>query len=188
VLRSALLLPLALSGLITYMFYQYLAFDQPLAFAITQEHWSFRQPVSFGEKALAILSHEPIWSVYDPTSEAYWQRTQPEPKAWSNLALANPIYFLFGVGLVILGRWKRWLNTNETVLSALLILIPYVTRGFEMCMLSQGRFIAVVFPIYLVMGHLLSKCPAHCAALLLCFSAVVMAIYAAQFAAGYMLI
>jgi len=98
------------------------------------------------------------------------------------------VYFLIGVGLVIAGRWKNWLNSNETVVAALLILIPYVTRGFEMCMLSQGRFIAAVFPIYLVMGHLLSKCPAPCATLLLCFSALVMAIYAAQFMAGYMLI
>jgi hypothetical protein len=186
--RSVLLLPLSLWGLIGYMCYQYAAFGQPLAFALTQEHWGFRQPVSFDEKVLAILSHEPIWSVYDPSSEAYWQRTQPEPHGWSNLALANPIYSLLAVGLVVLGAWKRWLNKNEMVLAALLILIPYLTRGFEMCMLSQGRFIAVVFPIYLVMGHLLSRCSAPCAALLLCFSAVVMAIYAAQFAAGYMLI
>jgi hypothetical protein len=186
--RSAFLLPLALWGLIGYMFYQYRAFEQPFAFAATQDHWTFRQPVPFGEKLLAILSHEPIWSVYDPSSEAYWQRIQPKPLAWSNLALANPLYFLFGVGLVIVGRWKNWLNTNETVLASFLILIPYVTRGFEMCMLSQGRFIAAVFPIYLVMGHLLSKCPAPCAALLLSLSAIVLAIYAAQFAAGYMLI
>jgi len=148
----------------------------------------FRQPAPLSEKLIAILSHEPIWSVYDPSSEAYWRRIQPEPRAWSNLALANPIYFLLGVGLVILGRWKRWLNGKETVLAALLILIPYLTRGYEMCMLSQGRFVAAAFPIYLVMGQLLAKIPTPCAALLLCFSAVVMAIYAAQFAAGYMLI
>jgi len=186
--RSVLLLPLALWGLIAYMIYQYEAFDQPLAFAMSQEHWSFRQPVSFDEKVLAFLSHEPIWSVYDSSSDGHWQYTQPEPRAWSNLALANPVYFLLAIGLVVLGGWKKWLNTHETVLAALLILIPYLTRGFEMCMLSQGRFAAAVFPIYLVIGQLLSRCAAPWAVLLLGFSAVVMAIYAAQFAAGYMLI
>jgi hypothetical protein len=55
-------------------------------------------------------------------------------------------------------------------------------------MLSQGRFIAAVFPLYLVIGQLLSRCPPPVAALILSFSAVVMAIYAAQFMAGYMLI
>jgi len=187
-IRSTFLLPLALWGLIAYMVYQYHAFGQPFAFAMTQEHWSFRQPVPLSEKVIAFLSHEPIWSVYDPSSEAFWQRIQREPRDWSNLALANPIYFLLGVGLVIVGRLKKYLNAKETVLASLLILIPYLTRGFEMCMLSQGRFIAAVFPIYLVIGQLLSRCPPPVAAIILCFSAVVMAVYAAEFAAGYMLI
>ena len=89
---------------------------------------------------------------------------------------------------MIAGKWKGWLNSKETFLAALLILIPYLTRGFEMCMLSQGRFTAAIFPIYIVAGQILAKCRAPWAALLLCFSAVVMAVYAADFAAGYMLI
>jgi hypothetical protein len=55
-------------------------------------------------------------------------------------------------------------------------------------MLSQGRFMAAVFPIYLVAGQVLGKCRAPWAALLLCFCAIVMAVYAAEFAAGYILI
>src|SRR5208337_4418510 len=74
--RCLFFLPLALWGLIAYMAYQYFAFGQPLAFALTQEHWSFRQPEPISDKVLAILSHEPIWSVYDPSSEAYWNRIQ----------------------------------------------------------------------------------------------------------------
>jgi hypothetical protein len=126
--RSTLLLPLAVGGLALYMLCQYLAFGQPLAFALTQEHWSFRPPELFGDKVMAFLSHEPILSVYDPSSEAYWQRIQPEPRAWSNLALANPLCFLLALGLVIAGRWKQWLNWEETLLAALLILIPYLTN------------------------------------------------------------
>ncbi len=186
--RSVLLVPVAMCGLIAYMLYQYAAFGEPLAFAKTQEHWTVRKPVPLEEKALAILSHEPIWSVYVPSSEACWQRTQPEPRAWDNLALANPIYFLLAVGLVILGAWKRWLDANETVLAAILILIPYLTRSFEMGTLSQGRFVAAAFPIYLVLGRLLGRIPAPCAALLACLSALLMATYAADFVAGYFLI
>jgi len=186
--RSLFLLPLALWGLIAYMAYQSWAFGQPLAFALTQEHWSFRQPEPLGDKVMAVLSHEPIWLVYDPSSEAFWQVTQPEPRTWSNLALANPLYFLLAVGLVIAGKWNRWLNSKETLLAALLILIPYLTRGFEMCMHSQGRFVAAAFPVYLVLGRVLAGSPAPCAALVLCLSAVAMAVYAALFAAGYMLI
>jgi hypothetical protein len=159
-----------------------------LAFATTQEHWSIHQPVPAFEEVLAVLSYEPIWTVYQPSSEAYSQVTQREPRALSNLALANPVYFLLGVALVVVGRCEKLLNAKETVLALFLILIPYLTRRFEICMLSQGRFFAAVFPIYLLIGRLLSRCPLPVAALTLCLSSVVMAIYSAQFMAGYMLI
>ena len=51
------------------MGYQYAAFGDPLAFAKTQEHWSTRGVVSASDKALALLSYEPIWSVYQSSSE-----------------------------------------------------------------------------------------------------------------------
>jgi hypothetical protein len=33
-----------------------------------------------------------------------------------------------GVGLAAVGKWKGWLNSKETILAALLILIPFVVR------------------------------------------------------------
>ena len=163
--RWIALTPIALAGLIAYMAYQDAALGDPLAFAKTQEHWRRRGHVSTGDKVIALLSYEPIWSVYESDSPAYWRRLDRRSPAVANLALANPIYFLLAVALVILGAWNRWLNSRETLLAALLILIPYITRSYEMCMLSQGRFMAVVFPIYLVMGHILSRIPGPYAAM-----------------------
>jgi hypothetical protein len=187
-LKLLLLTPVAAWGLLAYMDFQNVTFGDPLAFARTQEHWSARINTTTSDKALSLMSYEPIWSVYQRGSPAYWRRLEPDVAAPVNLAFANPIYFLLATALVVLGRWKRWLNGAETLLAALLILIPYVTRAYEMCMLSEGRFMAVVFPIYLVLGQILSRIPGPLAALILCFSAFLMAAYAAQFAAGYPLI
>ena len=88
----------------------------------------------------------------------------------------------------MIGVWKRWLNGRESLLGVLLLLIPYVTRSYEMCMLSQGRFIAANFLIYLVMGRLLNRIPGPVAAFVLCVAAVYLEVYVGQFAAGYLLI
>ena len=69
-----------------------------------------------------------------------------------------------------------------------LILIPYVAKGFEMCMASQARFVAAVFPIYLVLGNILSRLPRPWAATILVFFGVYLAVYSAMLAAGYVLI
>jgi hypothetical protein len=63
------------------------------------------------------------------------------------------------INTVLLGWRKRWLNAYEISLSAGLLLIPYVTRGYDFGMCSQGRFAAVCFPMYLVMGRLLAAMP-----------------------------
>jgi hypothetical protein len=188
VLRWIAFTPIALAGLIAYMGYQYSAFGDALAFAKTQEHWRKIGHSSTGEELLALLSHEPIWSVYLSDSRAYWRRLEPGPSAATNLAFANPIYFLLAITLVMLGAWKGWLNSRETLLAALLIFIPYIMRGHEMCMLSQGRFMAVVFPIYLVMGQVLSRIPSPYAAMVVGLFVFYLAIYSMHVAAGYPLI
>ena len=186
--RAVAFTPIALSGLIAYMAYQYAAFDDGLAFVRTQEHWCRREGVSTGEKVQALLSYEPIWSVYDPGDWGYWRRQDSKLPAAVSLSFANPIYFLLGGALLVIGVWKRWLNGRESLLGVLLLLIPYVTRSYEMCMLSQGRFIAANFLIYLVMGRLLNRIPGPVAAFVLCVAAVYLEVYAGQFAAGYLLI
>jgi hypothetical protein len=53
---------------------------------------------------------------------------------------------------------------------------------------SQGRFVSIVFPIYLVLGQLLARLPAPVALALVAASALMMAIHAATFASGYVVI
>ena len=96
----------------------------------------------------------------------------------------NPIYFVGTAALVGAGAWKRWLTRYEILVSVPLLLIPYVTKGFDNGMLSHGRFAAVVFPAYIVVGHLLAKLPREVAISLLALSGFLMGIYAAEYAAG----
>ncbi len=184
----AYLTPVALWGLLAYMAFQDAQFGEPLAFAQTQSHWQSRPAVGWGEKALALAAWEPIWSAYIPSSPGYCGRWAAEVPAWFNLQLANPVFFVAAGVLVGLGAAKRWLSAGEILLAAGLLLIPYVTRGFDMCMASQGRFAAVVFPVYLVLGRLLSSAPLVVSAGVLALSAVYLAVYAALFAAGYFMI
>jgi hypothetical protein len=102
-----------------------------------------------------------------------------------NLHLANPLYWLFACGMVMYGALKRWLTANEVTLSAGLLLIPYVLRAQEMGMAGMGRFAAVVFPVYIVMGRLLAKMPPTVAAALLAICGFFLGAYAALFAAWY---
>ncbi|MGH7128632.1 MAG: hypothetical protein ACREIV_08675, partial [Planctomycetaceae bacterium] len=80
---------------------------------------------------------------------------------------------------------KRWLNGRELLLSALLLLIPYATMTYDNLMLSQPRFAAVVFPAYVVIGHLLCRSPRWAACLFLGVCGVLMGLYTVLFAAGY---
>jgi hypothetical protein len=183
--RITCLTPLATWGLLAYMAFQYAQFGEPLAFARTQTHWRSRADVSWGEKAMALAAWEPIWSAYMPSSPGYAGRYAREVPAWFNLQMANPIFFVATAGLVGLGAAKRWLSGAEVLLAAGLLSITYVTRGFDMCMASQGRFAAVVFPVYLVLGRLLCGAPLVVSAGILGLSAVYLAVYAALFAAGH---
>src|SRR5690606_9035311 len=141
-------------------------FGEPLAFAQTQENWRTRPAVSLGEHALALATLEPLWSIFDPASPCWWQRPSAELHPLFSLHLANPIYFLLAIALLVLGWWKQWLNRAEIVFVLCLLAIPYLTRSHEMCMAGMGRFAATAFPLYLVLGRLLAGLPAPVAACL----------------------
>ena len=183
--RLAWAVPLGCWGLLAFMTFQYRKFHQPLAFALTQEYHRVRPLATAADKWLALLSWEPLREAYDRLSPGYWQALHYRANPLFSLEFANPIYFVGTAALIILGAWKRWLTSYEILLAAPLLLIPYFTRAYEMRMLSQGRFAAVVFPVYVVLGHLLSKLPLAVAGALLAVSGLMMGLYAALFAAGY---
>ena len=182
-LRCLWLAPLACWGLLAYMGLQFWKFGDPLIFASTQQYWHVGPSASLGRKILAFGSWEPIWSVYTPGTPGYWRQFGADLPIF-NLQFMNPIYFVGTAALVGIGASKRWLTRYEILASIPLLLIPYVTKGFDNAMLSHGRFAAVVFPAYIVVGHLLAKLPREVAISLLCLSAFLMGIYAAEYAAG----
>jgi hypothetical protein len=182
--QLVLYLPLASWGLLAYMGYQWAEFGDPLAFAKTQVNWRDRPPGTGADKILSLLTLEPIWTTFDPASRGFWARHQPaEP--FFNLRLANPGYFLLAIGLIGLGAWRRWLSEAEIAFSIPMLLIPYVTRSYEMYMAGTGRFMATIVPIYLVLGRLLQRAPPGLACALLAMSACLMGVYAALFSAWY---
>lgn len=188
VMKRGLALVIGLGGLLGYMAFQWRVFNDPLAFAKTQQFYQMRPAQSLGAKAMAYATWEPIWSVYDSQSVAYWNpRANSVPALW-NLRFANPIIWLLMCGLVATGIGRGLLTRREAALSVLLLAIPYVTRGFEMCMMSQGRFAAVCIPAYIVLGNLLSSASQMWRYTWCMVSIALFVVYTALFARGYMLI
>jgi hypothetical protein len=170
----------ALWGLMAYVAYQKWEFDDGVAFARTQQHWSTRTSVSTGDKLLSLGSLEPIWTVYVGDT-SHWMR---DSTPVFSLEFLNPIYFLLAVGCVAWGAWRKALTMEETLFAAGVLLIPYLTKGYEWGMLSHARFAAVAFPIYIVMGQALAALPRPVASALVAISGFFMASYATLFALG----
>lgn len=178
--KTLVLGPLACWGLLAYMAYQELEFGDPLAFARTQSNWLRRPPLPPGEKLWKLATMEPIWWPF--TEEG--RISAVEVPAVFNLPLANPIWFVAAVALVGFGAVRRWLDAHEVLLAAGLLMIPYLTRGYDFGMLSMGRFIAVIPAIYLVLGRLLALLPPPIAAAGLALSGFFLGAYSALFTAG----
>ncbi|HUY88947.1 MAG TPA: hypothetical protein VMV10_09455 [Pirellulales bacterium] len=176
--------PVACWGLAAFMAFQYAAFGEPLAFAKAQQHWGVRSAGAFAEKLVSLATLEPVLAVYSESSPTFWGLADNGAAEWFSLQFANPLYFVTAIALIAFGAHRRWLAADETLLAVLLLLIPYATRGYEMGMGSMGRFVAVVFPIYLVAGQLLGRAPAAITAALISLSAFMMGAYAAFYAAG----
>jgi hypothetical protein len=183
--RLVWLTPLACWGIIAYAVYLYFEFGAPLAFVQTQENWRIRPPVDLMTKIGDLATLEPVVANLNPSSPCYWCRAPGEVSAFFSLYLANPLYWVSAVGLVVLGACKRWLSTNEVALAVCLLVIPYGLRSHEMCMAGMGRFASVAFPMYLVLGHIFARLPALVAACLLGVSGFFLGAYAALFAAWY---
>jgi hypothetical protein len=183
--KAVFLLPVACWGIAAFALYQGIVFDDALAFVHTQSRWG-ASSLTWPEKLVALLSYEPIWQVFDRSSPSYWATGEPYSSSpffcW---ALVNPIYFVLTAILIAFGAWKRWLTAYEITLAAALLVIPYVTRSYEMGMASHARFAAVVFPVYLVLGNILARLPGSVAGALLGVSGFFLGAYSALFACWY---
>ena len=188
VTTSLALLPLALWGVLAFAAYQWLAGGSPLWFVRIQNDYRMRPRLEWAARAYKLLTFEPIRAAYNPRSDGFWATltcSADVPHVAFNMEFWNPIYFVAAVGLVVLGGVKRWLDRYELTMSVGLLLIPYVTRGYDFGMCSQARFTVVCFPIYLVLGRLLAALPEVWRTLLIVLAGLQMCAWAALFAAGY---
>src|SRR4051794_28540347 len=90
--------PLALLGLAGFMAYCNWAFADPLAFARGRDDlWRVRARVPGWEKVRLLLSLEPLWGMFVPTSTGYWGRLLTPLQACFNTHLAGPFYLLLAL-------------------------------------------------------------------------------------------
>jgi hypothetical protein len=174
--RIALSAPLACCGLLAYAVFLFVQFGDPMVFAKTQEHWGKAAP-TLTTKLFALLSYQPIWEIYLCQPVGGWSVF-----AWEQV---NPVYFAVSVIMILYGACRRRLNVYEISLAAMLLLIPYLTRGYELNMASSARFAAVVFPVYLILGEVLSRLPPAVSAVILGISTFFLGAFTALFASGY---
>lgn len=182
--KSMVIIPLSCWGILIFMAYQYVKFDDPFAFARSQEFFKGRPTPPPLEKALALISFEPIRALLMPTSPLARDTRGP----LFNLGAADALIFVLAAGLVAYGFWRRVLNRDEFLLSASLLATTYVAIGYESFMRSQGRYASAVIPMYMVIGHLLTRDRGAWSVPLLSLSTVFFFAYACLFLSGYFLV
>lgn len=179
--RAGVFVPVACWGILTYMAYQFVAFDEPLGFVKSQANWRLRAPVPFEDKLKNLEMLEPVWSLFTPSSPGFWGHREPNRHPLFSLGVANAVFFLLAIALTGVGRYKRWLSPYELAATVPLLVIPYLTRGHDF-LAGAGRFSAVVFPVYLVVAHLLCRASPPLVAGFVGLSGFFLAVYAAVFA------
>lgn len=187
--RAILCLPLSLSGLLAFMAYCQGRFGDALAFARQRTAlWAMRPLPEFADKLLYLETFEPVWSIFVPSSSAYWGHHTTADQVVFSLYAANPLYFVAALGLLALGLRKGWLNASEVLLSLGLLLVPYGLQGYELQMQTMARYISVIVPLYLVLGQLLARLPTPVAVGIAALSSFFLAAYAALFVQWYWII
>ncbi|MGH7138110.1 MAG: hypothetical protein ACREHD_20350, partial [Pirellulales bacterium] len=178
---------LACSGLIGYMAYQYNVCGDVLRFAHVQSYWHVRPAIPPLERAGALAWFEPLIDLYRPSSAIYYGMLEDHRTLLLSFLAANGPLFVAVVAGIGVGVYRGWLTRSELALSAGLLLIPYLTRSYEMGMSGMGRFATVAFPFYVVAGRVLCGLPRATAGALLGIAGVFLMIYSSLIFAGFTL-
>jgi hypothetical protein len=185
---TLLFLPLSYSGLLGFSAFQLIAYKKPFAFIEIQDSYRMRPRVSPTVRAIKLATAEPIWACFDPRSDGFWSSlsmSRDNPEAVVSLMFWNPIYFVAAALIILIGAATRSLDRYEILLASGLLIIPYVTRGYDFGMCSQARFVTLCFPIYIVAGRIMAQLPDVLRIPIVVIAAINMAAFTALFSAGY---
>ncbi len=180
-------LPISISGLLAYMAYLQVRFGEPFAFVKAQSQWTMREPDSVPQWIWSLLTLGPVRDAFDANCPCYWNTVVPEPMPIFNAGVLNPLIFCLFVIVLAMGAWNRWLRIEEVLYGSGVLLIPYVTQGYRICMVSQGRYALLAFPVFIVAGILLARCPNFIANQVLVVMGAMMVIYTALFSTWHWL-
>ncbi len=170
------------------MLFQFMQFGDPLLFLKAETAVTHRPNDTWTTKLQSDLTLATVWRVFDPNSPGYWDRTDIMHNPLFSLAFANPLYFVAAAVVLAIGIRKRWLNRVEATMACLLLLIPYFSKGYDIYMAGDARFASAIFPLYLVLGHILVRLPPSLAAVFLVICGFFLALYSALFAAKYYIV
>jgi hypothetical protein len=176
--------PLAFWGLGGYMLFLWWHFHDPFAFIEAQKYWVAR-PTPWSEKLLPLLTLQPLWSPFVPSSPEHWSNVRYAGNPLLNYAIVNPLVFIMTGALIALGGIKRWLAAREVLLSVLLLALAYFGIAYDNMMLGQARFASVVFPAYFVIARLLLRGSIWVRVIFFLCSAALLIMYTALFTGGY---
>jgi hypothetical protein len=187
--QICILVPIGVGGLLVFMVYCFVNFDDPLVFARDRMSlWTMRRIPDLPEKIAALATLYPVWTIFDPSSPAFWGRYATPSEFIFSLYVANPLYFIAALALLTVGLRKEWLNGYETLMTVGLLLIPYWMTSYEIQMTGVARFVSVNAPLYLVVGRLAARGSQALNVGLVALCSFWLAAYAALFARWYWLV
>jgi hypothetical protein len=185
-----LLLPIGVWGVHAYMWYLSEKFGDPLI--CFNNHVFFNDRSRVSDPALPRLGRllilEPIWSTYVPGNPRYWASAPDSINPLFSLRFMDPLFFSATAAVVAFGAWTKQLNRYELVTSVSLLVIPYVSKGYDNAMRGHARYALVVVPAFWVIGRLLHSAPYEVRFCIIAASAAYMTIWSALFAAWHIVI
>ncbi len=185
-LRVLIVVILSTWGLACYVVWQAIAFASPFAFAQTQTNWRIMPELPPFDHLFVLVTLEPIWSVYLAGTANWHSVDYTCPYGFASLQAGNPLLFVAAV-LMLWGSFRGgWIDRSEAAVAFGLVSVPYVTRGYEMCMASQGRYLMPVIPLYLGIATFLSQRSKTFVTAYFVVSGAFLVIYAFGFSFGFL--
>lgn len=171
-------------GINVYCTYLGTEFGEPTAYVTSQSYWRMRVANSHWTPLWHAVTFQSFVEIAKPDSPYFWANYFPHNPLFS-ITLANPVVVLIASGLLILGICRRWLTIYEFTSGMMLVAIPYVARAHDAILQGEARYMAVVVPIYLVMGLQLHRLNEAVATAIVACAAFLLGAYSAMFGTWY---